>query len=239
MVNMTANNLLNVSVAAVDVPSGAKNVNIYVGTSAGSETVQGQISWFGTNNAWTEPTMGLIAGTALPTANTTKTLTKYGIYELPGGRGQTYPNIYSDNYFIGIETPIRPDTQYNQMRMRRDNFAIDSVGVGDYYCVEDATVDLGSLSGAITLNVANGQHLKFTATSNVTVTLAGGEYRGQRLTIEALQDATGGRTWTKTSTTKAAGGGITLTSAPTARDFITFEWDGSAWVEVSRALNVS
>jgi len=141
-VNMTANNLLSVSIGAVDVPSGAKNVNIYVGTSAGSETLQGQIPWYGINITWAEPTMGLVTGYAFPATNTTKTLTKYGIYELPGGRGQTYPNIYSDNFFIGIETPIRPDTQYNQMRMRRDNFAIDSVGVGDYYCVEDATVDL-------------------------------------------------------------------------------------------------
>jgi len=98
---------------------------------------------------------------------------------------------------------------------------------------------LGNLSGVITLNVANGQHLKFTATSNVTVTLAGGEYRGQRLTIEAVQDATGGRTWTKTATTKAAGGTVSLTATAAARDLLTFEWDGVNWVEVSRALNVS
>ena len=60
------NNLLTV---ASPIASGlATSYNVYVSTSAGTETLQATVP-IGTN--WTEPTTGLVSGAALPTANTT------------------------------------------------------------------------------------------------------------------------------------------------------------------------
>ncbi|HJP96673.1 MAG TPA: hypothetical protein VJ843_04880 [Candidatus Saccharimonadales bacterium] len=95
-------------------PSGAKIVNIYVGTSSGAETLQVSIptAWqqetqdvltntFGPVT-WTEPTTGLVSGTALPSSNTTATIMKYGIYEeTTESSGPHYINTYSNNQIYG------------------------------------------------------------------------------------------------------------------------------------------
>jgi hypothetical protein len=51
--------------------------------------------------------------------------------------------------------------------------------------------------------------------------------------------ATGSRTATWPSNFKKAGGGLVLSTTANAVDIVTMRWDGSSWIEVSRALNVS
>jgi hypothetical protein len=64
-----ANNVLNVTNPA-GAPASAKGFNVYVSTSSGTETKQNGSIPVATGTTWTEPTTGLISGSALPTANT-------------------------------------------------------------------------------------------------------------------------------------------------------------------------
>lgn len=66
---VAANNVLNVA-APASPPPGATGWNVYVSTATGTETKQNAAP-IGIAAAWVEPTTGLIAGAALPGANTT------------------------------------------------------------------------------------------------------------------------------------------------------------------------
>ncbi|MBU4257731.1 hypothetical protein KKC04_04970, partial [Patescibacteria group bacterium] len=61
------NNVLTVTVPAF--PTRVTAANVYASTSTGTETKQAQITT--SAGTWTEPTTGLVAGTALPSANST------------------------------------------------------------------------------------------------------------------------------------------------------------------------
>lgn len=64
------NNVLNVA-APPTPPFGATGWNVYVSTAAGTETKQNGGVPIGIAAAWVEPNTGLVAGAALPGANTT------------------------------------------------------------------------------------------------------------------------------------------------------------------------
>ena len=96
-------------------PTGAKTVNIYVGTSSGAKSLQASVptAWqqetqdITTNTfgpvTWTEPPSGLVTGTAPPSSNTTTTIMKYGIYEESSeSSGPHYINTYTNNQFYGV-----------------------------------------------------------------------------------------------------------------------------------------
>lgn len=114
---VSANNLLNVVPpepaglgTTFTTMSGIRKVNIYVSTSAGAETLQATIDWpiyFNTGGrSWTEPTTGLVSGAALPVANTTHALTKYGFYSFNTGYSEGQPHSFEDNEVFGIATPF-------------------------------------------------------------------------------------------------------------------------------------
>lgn len=63
------NNVLNVA-APANPPSGATGWNVYVSTTTGTETKQNGGTPIALGTAWVEPTTGLVAGSALPTAST-------------------------------------------------------------------------------------------------------------------------------------------------------------------------
>lgn len=67
---VAANNVLNVA-APPSPPAGATGWNVYVSTATGTETKQNGGVPIPIANAWVEPTTGLVAGAALPGANTT------------------------------------------------------------------------------------------------------------------------------------------------------------------------
>ncbi len=65
---VAADNVLNVA-APASPPASATGWNVYVSSSTGTETKQNSTP-IAVGTAWVEPTSGLIAGSALPTANT-------------------------------------------------------------------------------------------------------------------------------------------------------------------------
>jgi len=103
----------------------------------------------------------------------------------------------------------------------------------------DCYYSQGSVTGATTFNRANGSHVAATLTGNITVTLTAGINEGDELTLELIQDGTGSRTVTWPANFKKAGGTLTLSTGVAAVDLIKARYDGTNWVEVARALNVS
>lgn len=90
---------------------------------------------------------------------------------------------------------------------------------------------------------ANGDYQRNILTANITSwTLTNGR-PGQKITISFKQSGAGSFTLgTKPATVLFAGGTFTLTSgSATAQDSVTLRWDNTAtaWIEVSRAMNVS
>lgn len=130
-ISVGANQLLTFTHPYTDTygpPTGAKLVNIYVGTSSGAETLQMAYptAWqqetqdVSTNTfgpvTWTEPTSGLVSGAALPSSNTTATIMKYGIYEeSTESSGPHYISSYSNNKFYGVSktNAIKTNSAFN------------------------------------------------------------------------------------------------------------------------------
>ena len=63
------NNLLTVTSPATQ--TGATGYNVYVSTATGTETKQNGATPIAIGTGWTEPTSGLVSGSALPASNTT------------------------------------------------------------------------------------------------------------------------------------------------------------------------
>lgn len=115
------------------VPSGAKKVNWYASITTGTETLQDYTptAWtteietdhvIAARNSWTEPSSGLISGTALPTVNTTQPRSIFGFYELSTASGQNHllPSHFTDNILQGIPVPFWKDSDVH--RATRNNF---------------------------------------------------------------------------------------------------------------------
>ena len=97
-------------------------------------------------------------------------------------------------------------------------------------------------AATITLNPANGESIRITlgATSITTVNASSG-YPGEHMTVQVIQDATGGRSISGWSASfKLAGGSYTPTATANKRDVLTFVWDNtnSVWVEQARSMNL-
>lgn len=93
-------------------------------------------------------------------------------------------------------------------------------------------VDLGSISGAVSIDRVNGDVFTATQTSNITLTLVAGKVKGDQLTLKLT---TGVFTQAWPSNLKLAGGACAMTGT----SILVARWDGVNWVEVSRSLNVS
>lgn len=98
-------------------------------------------------------------------------------------------------------------------------------------------------AATITLDPASGETIRVTLSGTAVTTInAGTGYPGEHMTVEFIQDGTGGRTVAGWSASfKIAGGVYTAGDAANKRGVLTFAWDSvaSAWVEQSRATNVS
>jgi len=98
---------------------------------------------------------------------------------------------------------------------------------------------LGTTSGTITPNVANGNVQTITLNGNITFNAFASASSGQSLTLIIKQDATGGRTLT--STFKFAGGATaankTLSTAANAVDILSVVYDGTDyWAILSKGF---
>jgi hypothetical protein len=90
---------------------------------------------------------------------------------------------------------------------------------------------VGNSGASKTIDRANGDFQTITMTGNCTFTFTAGIVKGEQLTLELTQDGTG----SPTSNFKKAGGSLTLSTGAGAVDQIRARWDGTNWVEVSRA----
>lgn len=97
----------------------------------------------------------------------------------------------------------------------------------------------GNVTGATTFTRVNGDTITATLTGDITVTLTAGVSRGDRLKLILTQDGTGSRLVTWPSNFKKAGGTLTLSIAAGAVDVIEMIYDGTNWVETSRAMGIS
>jgi hypothetical protein len=90
---------------------------------------------------------------------------------------------------------------------------------------EGATYSLGTTSGTITPNVANGNVQTITLNGNLTFSAFTSPVAGQSLTLIVKQDGTGSRTLT--STMLFAGASKTLSTAANSVDIISVYYDGT------------
>lgn len=246
-ISLSANNLVKVTLpVSSSYPSGATKINIYASTTSGSETLQdmidvdyqletGSADW--SDLSWTEPTTGLIAGTALPVSNTTEHLMLYGIYEVGGAGGLKLPNHYYDNRFYGIETEILKSSDYK--RVQYNNYTNPTITNTGEKLLESIPYAQGNISGATTFNVDNGGVISATFTGSVTATMSAGHYVGQIMERRFTMGGVGSYTYTKHSTEKLTGGSFTPTATVGRNDTLIQRWDGTNWVETGRVMNVS
>ncbi|MBM4273040.1 MAG: right-handed parallel beta-helix repeat-containing protein [Deltaproteobacteria bacterium] len=96
-----------------------------------------------------------------------------------------------------------------------------------------------SSSGVLNIHAYKGKYHTVTLTENITtVNIANSGAAGDELVVRFTQGGSGGYTVTGWGTTKLIGGTYTPTAAVGASDCLTFFYDGTAWIETARAMNV-
>jgi lysophospholipase L1-like esterase len=103
--------------------------------------------------------------------------------------------------------------------------ALAEVAVG----VIPAQSALTLTAGAVTVPATAGRSVTISLTANATVTLATPPVAYRTLDVIFVQDATGGRTVTFSTSVQLAGGSLFLNPAPAARTKVRLVWDNGAW----------
>lgn len=96
---------------------------------------------------------------------------------------------------------------------------------GQYFSQE---FDHGNVSGAVTIDWADGNVHRLTLTGNITITFLHPK-NGSRYLLVLDQDATGGRTVTWPTARWMGGSAPTLTSTPLKGDLVAFTYVGSEY----------
>lgn len=92
-----------------------------------------------------------------------------------------------------------------------------------------AEYNAGNSGTTKTINFANGINQKMTMTGNCAITLSGAQ-GGMTAKIKLIQDGSGGKTATWTTTVLWAGGAApTLSTAASAIDIVSLYYDGTTW----------
>jgi hypothetical protein len=105
--------------------------------------------------------------------------------------------------------------------------------------IEKIPYNQGSVTGATTFDIVNGETISATLTGNITVTFGAGDYVGQEMTLTLTQDSTGSRTVTWPANFKKAGGTLTLSTGANTIDTIRCQWDGVNWLERFRLMGLA
>lgn len=156
---------------------------------------------------------------------------RYGII-LSGGTGHSNIKVKDNN--------VRNNKTGGYLKSNFTMASVPNLIVRDNLGVNpDCLYAQGNVTGATTFNRANGSHITATLTGDVTTTVTAGVNEGDTLTLELTQDGTGSRTISKPSNVLLVGGAFSPTATAAAKDKWVLMWNGTAWVEQSRALNVS
>jgi hypothetical protein len=92
---------------------------------------------------------------------------------------------------------------------------------------------------SVTFDRKDGNLHKATLSGNITPVLTDGIGKGDTITLEFIQDATGSRTVSAWSANVKTQGDFIPSPAPGSISSITHIWDGTYWVEVSRSLGTA
>lgn len=131
----------------------------------------------------------------------------------------TEPGIGTSNWGVTLNTAI---TQ------------LDTIGASSGLVAQTLAA-----TGTVVFNALNGQYQKVTLSANATSSSITNPSNGQRITIQWLQDATGGRTYVWPTNCKFAGGATPIASTAAGKsDLITFVFDGTNWLETASSLGV-
>jgi len=93
-------------------------------------------------------------------------------------------------------------------------------------------------NGAVTIDSSLGNTFTVTLQANATSSSITNPVTGRQITITWLQDGTGGRTYAWPANCKFAGGTAPADTTLNKRSTVTFEYDGTNWNEISRAVAV-
>ncbi|WP_187967838.1 hypothetical protein [Aquibium microcysteis] len=117
----------------------------------------------------------------------------------------------------------------------RSNAVANRALVTDKIWSAASPVNLGSVTGSITLNFGNFLNARATQTGNVTLNAVSGLKPGQTAVIEFFQDGTGGRTISLNSSVFLTAGSISIATTANARNVLVLYGlsDGKAMVVVS------
>ena len=94
-----------------------------------------------------------------------------------------------------------------------------------------------SSNGSVSFNAQMGDH-RCTLQANATSSIISGASTGQLLTVTWQQDGAGGRTYSWPANCRFAGGTAPSDTTASTRTTVSFEYDGSNWLELSRAVAV-
>ena len=102
--------------------------------------------------------------------------------------------------------------------------------------IRETLFNIGTVSGTITPNAANGSIQTMTLNGNFTLNAFASPVIGQTITFLIGQDGTGSRTMT--STMKFAGGSKTLSTAAASTDILTVTYLGAAgyWASLAKGF---
>jgi len=149
--------------------------------------------------------------------------------DLWGGYLNTNADILDDEAVLATVAKSYADLVQSRMKMQDTSETVYSVG---------------NISGAVSLDYTNGQYQYATLTGNVsslTVTNWPASGSGGWMTLELIQNGSGGNTLTLGSAYKTAfGAGVTLTTTASARDKLYLQTrDAGTTIDVTAALNWS
>jgi len=155
---VSANNVLGVASPAAQ--TNAVSYNVYVATTAGTETKQ-NASPIALGTAWTEPTSGLIAGTALPSSN----LTGFG-YSCPSNSNYIGLTVDTASYAGFVRcisasstngfTDFATGTKIHQLTASGNDTVAGSILAGGF-------------TGGPTLSVGDGGFFRSTTTGKIVL----------------------------------------------------------------------
>ncbi len=110
------------------------------------------------------------------------------------------------------------------------NGQVGNAVVTDIDTDQTAIYDAGNSTATKTIDWNNGKYQKLTLTDDVTLTFTPPTGKVGRLTLETIQDATGGWTITYASTVKGpAGVAAQPTATIAAHDVIDYQFDGTKY----------
>lgn len=235
---------INQRVDLTAIPIGPASVTsrkIYRTAGGGADGTQKLLATIADNTTTTyaDNTADGSLGANLPVNNTatTPTQTVSAIFE----------NVLEEQGFVtGMNVIMRDNNFPNGVKFNRSGSQttkppaqISMLGSNNIGVNPEKTYAQGSITGATTFTRVNGRTITATLTGSVTATVADGIVPGDRLTRIFTMGGAGSYTYTKASNEKLVGGAFVPSAGVGDISTLTQEWDGTYWVEVSRALGLS